>query len=1150
MKHNTLYLNLLAAFILTFVPFRRLEAINDGGRYAEKSVLSSGKWIQLKVTENAVYKLTYDEIKKSGISDPSKVKIYGYGGWILDEDFTKPYVDDLPEVSVYIQKGSDGIFNSGDYLLFYGRGTRKWAYDKNRDVFEHENNPYSTFGSYFMTESESGPKEMGTIPTVSGGSLSIPLNSFDDYALHEIDSVSITKTGRELFGENFVNKVGEQYFSFNIPGITSDPGKARLSFAAAPASGSLGQVSLKIGEEQIMSLNIPAPIDYYQKASLVDSWRAWNGEKSEKITASVSSYNSTGQSIAFLNLIALNVKRNLQYYNEAYTFFRNTESLNNPVKYLIQNVNANCLVWDVTDNFDTRLMQTNLESAQLSFETRSDGVLHEYALIDLNKSFPSPQIVTVEVKNQDLHALPQTDMVILAPTAFLSQAERLAEKHRTHSDLKVTVVDDKLVFNEFSSGTPDATAYRRFMKMFYDRATTNVDKPKYLLLFGDGVFDNRHLTGVNLNPAFYLLTFQVKESVNELYSYGTDDYFGFLDDNDGRNIFSDDLDLGIGRFPVSSLAQADDAVTKVISYIDNKQLGNWKNKLIFTADNTDNNRAGNDFCLHATQADEVAQYIENNNPEYMISKYYMDAYKPVIANGKVTYPEAKKSFLSSLKDGCFLLNYTGHGSTTAWSGEDMLNISDVRQMNYENLPLWITATCDFGWFDGTEVSAGELAFLNKNSGAIALFTTSRVVSSTGNLSINKQLVRNVFKKEDGKHLRLGDILRYSKVALGADYNKLNYVLLGDPALELNYPGWYVQLDAVNGNPVHDDDNVVFKALDAVTLSGTIIDEAGNKANDFSGTMKTIVFDSQQTIESVSTDTEGGHFSFTTYPNMIYTGNNEVKSGSFDFTFTVPLDISYTRNTGKMNFYVSDSQSGKDASGSFQKYVLAGSGDNPNNNEKGPEIIQMFLNTENFRDGDDVNETPFFFADVFDEDGINRTGSGLGHDIMISIDGNPLWTYSLNNYYEPVDDKEGNIGFSIPALTYGRHTLSFRVWDILNNPSVDSLNFNVVKAYKPVIFDLQARENPARTNTYFLLHHDLPETQLEVEIRIYDLTGRSVWSHSEKGSSGFLKYYPVEWTLVNNGGNRVPPGIYVYCAAVRTATSREVTKAKKIIVLGQ
>jgi hypothetical protein len=637
----------------------------------------------------------------------------------------------------------------------------------------------------------------------------------------------------------------------------------------------------------------------------------------------------------------------------------------------------------------------------------------------------------------------------------------------------------------------------------------------------------------------------MKESLDEASSYGTDDYFGFLDDNEGTSVAADGIDLGIGRFPVSTLTKAADAVTKVTTYIDNKLPGNWKNKIIFTADNTDSYTAGSPFCSHAKESNGLAEYMDKEYPEYALSKYYMDAYKPVSVNGKTVYPETKKSFLNKLNEGCFLLNYTGHGSTTAWSAEDMLNITDVRQMNFPALPLWITATCNFGWFDDLITSAGEEAFLNKKGGAIALFTTSRVVYSSSNLEINEQLIKYLFQVDkDGKHLRLGDILRKSKVALRTNYNKLNYVLLGDPALELNYPKMKVQLETINGDTIGNQ-TFSFRALEKITLTGSIVDEEGNKIDGFSGKIKADIYDSKQTIESVFTDTNGKRFSFSAYPSTIYSGDDEVKNGSFDLTFIVPLDISYKKDKGKMTFYAYDTRSFQDACGTFGNYILAGTGDDTYN-ENVPEIVEMFLNTESFKNGDDVNDTPYFFARVSDENGINKSGSGLGHDISICIDNNPAWTYPLNAYYEPISVTEGTVGFSIPGLPAGNHTLSFRVWNIVNIPATDSLNFNVVKGYKPEIFDLQAQNNPTRISTSFQLSHSLPATQLAVEIRVYDLTGRVIWNHTENSSA----VYPIEWNLTSNGGVRVRPGIYLYQAIIKTGTSKEVTKAKKIIVLGQ
>jgi len=1129
-----------------FASFLPAQTMNDGSRYAANSVLATGKWIQLKIKDTGIYKLTYDDIKRQGINDPSKVKIYGYGGWILPEDFTQPYIDDLPEVAVYVDKGSDGVFGSGDYLLFYGRGTTKWTYNPTNGAYEHQNNPYSTFGSYFMTESDTGPKEMDTVP-VSAIPSALPLTVFTDYALYERDSISILNSGRELFGENFISNSGKQSFVFTVPGITSDPGKARLSFAGAPTIATT-PVNLSIDGQSIKTLQVRVPGDYYTKASLVDEWGDWTGDKTEKVTATVT-YNPVGQSAAYLNFIALNMKRSLQFYPTAYTLFRDTLSLSNAVTYSIGSPTASCQVWDVTPNSDFHMMATQLNNGRLEFSTPSSGVLREFAMVDLSKTFPTPEFAGT-VQNQNLHALPQTDMVILTPAVYMQQAQTLADKHNQQSGLKVAVVDDRLVFNEFSSGAPDATAYRRFMKMFYDRATSDADKPKYLLLFGSGIFDNRHLTnaGAKINSNYYLLTYQVKESVNETGSYGTDDYFGFLDDTDGKNISTSTLDIGIGRFPVGSVSQAVDAVNKVTSYMDNKQYGSWKSNLVFSADNTDTPPSG--VAVHANQADQLASYMEQNYPEYMVSKIYIDAYQLVNQNGKLTVPGAKDALLSQIKEGCFLVNYTGHGSTTAWSGEDLLNITDVRKMTSPYLPLWITATCDFGWFDGFDSSGGETAFQNKTSGAIALFTTSRVVNSGSNFTLNDQFIRYLFNKNGGKYLSLGDVFRLSKNKLGGDSNKLNYVLLGDPALTLNYPQWNIRLDSINGDPIPDNESIELKAMDRATFSGVITDETGAPVDNFTGTLNASVFDSQKTYQGITgTKNDGTPFSYKSYPGMVYSGSTDVKNGAFSFTFNVPVDISYSKANGKIGMYAFDKSLGIDASGSFSQYYLSGTNEDYEDPGVGPKIVTMFLNTENFTDGDPVNETPFFYAKVTDEYGINLSGSGTGHNISISIDN--TWTYpNLNDYYQTIDDTSGIVGFSIPELPAGKHKLAFKVWNISNNSTTDTLNFTVVKGYKPIILDLEAYGNPARTDTYFKLTHNLPETTLNVEIGVYDLSGRAVWIHSETGSSGFLQQYPIQWTLVNNAGNRVQPGIYIYRATIRTASSTEVTRAKKIMVLAQ
>ncbi|MDR0769196.1 MAG: type IX secretion system sortase PorU, partial [Dysgonamonadaceae bacterium] len=1100
-----LCVQLFVLLILCLSPLHHLFAESN---YAETSILSSGNWYQMKTDGNGIYKLTYDEMKKY-LNDPSKVKIYGYGGWILDENFTKPsYIDDLPEVSVYINKGSDNVFNSGDYLLFYGRGTVKWTYNPANDAFEHENNPYSTFGSYFLTEGESGPKEMTTILSVSNPDTTVSV--FDDYALHERDLTTIANTGRELFGESFAGQSTRQQFSFSIPGITSDQGKIQLSFAAAPKA--TATVTLSAGKVPVVSLPIltMASDSPYTKARVVEKWENWDGEKTDPVTITVD-YNAGG-AFANLNYIVLNMKRTLQFYNTSFTFFRNRESQTQNVRYAIDKTKASIQVWDITGNFDAQLMQTTLDGTRLHFTAQANAdTLREYVMVDPSGAFPSPKIVGEKIPSQNLHALPQTDMVILTPSVYLAQAEVLAAKHREKSGLKVEVVEERQVFNEFSSGTPDASAYRRLMKMFYDRAADEQEKPKYLLLFGDGMFDNRFLEPKvkNLDPKYYLLTYQMRESVDELKSYGSDDYFGLLEDgNPAAASLSGTLCLGIGRFPVNSVDQAENAVNKVIAYMNDTKSGNWKSNLVFTADDTG---ADDPAWQHTRQSNTLADYMYEKYPEYVVHKYFMDAYRPVSVNGKTTYPDAKKAFLKSLNNGCFLVNYTGHGNTSAWSAEDMLNITDVRQMDFENLPLWITATCDFGWFDGISASGGEAAFLNKKSGAIALYTTSRVVNSGGNFDINQKLIHYLFLTDPaGKHLRLGDVLRESKNALQGD-NKFNYILLGDPALELNYPKMKVKVETVNGEVV-DDDNTkfAFKALEKITVTGSIVDDDGNKANGFSGELRASIFDGKQETKSYRS-LNNEYFSFASYPNMISQTKTNVANGSFSFSFTVPLDISYAvddsasyaNKNGKMNFYATLDGGKSDAFGNFSNYILSGTSE-VDPDWTGPQIKEMYLNTNDFKDGGNVNETPYFYARVYDETGINVSGTGFGHDFLISIDGKADRTYyqSQHDFELTSDGDNWLIGFSIPHLPAGKHVLSFHVWDIMNNPTVDTLHFNVIKGYQPTIVDLYAKGNPAKTSTIFVLSHNLPETLLNVDIRVYDLAERIVWNRSQQAASTF------------------------------------------------
>ena len=762
-------------------------------------------------------------------------------------------------------------------------------------------------------------------------------------------------------------------------------------------------------------------------------------------------------------------------------------------------------------------------------------------LVQTNQTFPSPEVVG-EVASSNLHGLEQRDMIIISAPSLVQQAERLAVAHREKDGLTVEVVTPEAIYNEFSSGTPDATAYRRLMKMFYDRSSSLGNPPKYLLLFGDGIYDNRGISGEvqGVSRSNMLLTFQSQESLN-VYSYATDDYFAFLEDNSGSNFSRDKMCLGVGRFPIRTVTEATQMVDKTISYMENKDSGSWKNNVTFVAD--DGNNEDSFTTNHMKQADQLAEAIEEMQPGFLVNKVYFDAYK---RSSLGTYPDVHNEIEKLLKSGQLLINYTGHGSTTHWADESVWTQTDINNSSYKHLPVWVTATCDFTRFDDVTTSAGESVFLNPTSGGIALFTTTRVVFSGNNANLNKALIDNLFQEDANSRYTLGEAMMYTKRQLN-DSNKLNFILIGDPALKFAYPEYKARVTAVNGEAVSDEP-FEFKALSRITVEGEILNPSDSFAADFTGVLSSTIFDSQSSITTLGNSSE--KFTYLDYPNTIYIGRDSVRNGKFSFTFMVPKDISYSNKKGKLNLYASSET--KEAQGSFFDFIVGGTSDTAETDTIGPEIRQIYLNDSSFVSGDKVNTTPYFVAKLWDKSGVNITGSSVGHDMMLTIDSMPSMSYNLNSYYAllPDSENEGLVQFSIPELEPGMHTAEFKVWDILNNSTTYTFTFEVAEGLKPNLIELYATPNPARDQVEFFLHHNRPESNLKVTVMVYDMTGKFLWSTEKSGSSELFKAYIVTWNLTDNGGRRLRPGVYLYRAAISTNNSKEATKANKLIILAQ
>jgi hypothetical protein len=766
---------------------------------------------------------------------------------------------------------------------------------------------------------------------------------------------------------------------------------------------------------------------------------------------------------------------------------------------------------------------------------------------NLSGSFATPEYV-YNITNQDHHADEAADMIIIIPTSqkLLAQAKRLADFHTAHDSMRVRIVPADELYNEFSSGTPDANAYRRYLKMLYDRAQTDDDMPRYLLLFGDCMWDNRMLTSDcrNLNPDDYLLCFESENSFNKITCYVDDGFFCLLDDGEGADPQrSDKLDVAVGRFPVTTEEEAKVMVDKTISYAQNANAGAWQNVLMFMGDDGNNN-------LHMKDVDEVAEDIAGRYPGYQIKKVMWDAYKGVATSTGNTYPEVTRIIKQQQAAGALIMDYSGHGREDQISHERVLNLKDFESFTNKNLPLWITASCDIMPFDGVEPTIGETAVLNPKGGAVAFFGTTRTVYANYNKVINMAFLRLVLSRENGKPMTLGEAQRRAKnlmITTGADRttNKLQYSLLGDPALSLNLPSLKVVVDSINDVAVSaSGSNAYLKAGDIARVSGYIEHGEG-----FDGVLTAVVRDSRQLITGrLNASAEADDpVEFYDRMNILYNGSDSVRNGQFNFSFAVPKDINYADDNGLMNFYAVNADHSLIANGANGNYIVGGSND-VGTDSVGPKIY-CYLNTPDFENGGRVNVTPYFVAQLKDEDGINATGNGIGHDLQLVIDGDASKTYNLNEHfqYDFGTYTSGTVAFSIPELEPGKHSLMFRAWDVQNNSSTATLDFTVVKALTPSIESVGVSVNPASTSTTFIINHNMNGSLIDVTVDVFDVSGRLLWTHSESGVSTDGAY-TVDWDLRQDNGGRLQTGVYLYRVRVASDGSAEASKARKLIVI--
>lgn len=1107
----------------------------DLSHYASESVLSQGHWVKISVAESGLYRIPASTLRKWGFSDPSKVRVHGYGGQRIDDALTAAnYIDDLPAVNISVS--ADGS------IVFYGVGPHKWD---NGDVSTRQSNPYSTVGYYFLCESGAEIPAMGKTGQPGSNAQSC---TFTERIQHEQDLVSPGEGGVMLVGEDF-RYTPSRTFRFDLPDLngrvnimvsfvaTTFGAPSRLSFTA-------NGTPLESNSTDVIGASDASSEVYGTETRTVHNL----GEISGPLELTISHSASTVVHNAWLNFIAVNYDRSLRMTDKALTFSTDTRELR------LADASGWVRIWDVTDPLDIREVDYELEGNDALW-TATQGGRRDYAAWADGSRLPEPTLVGT-VANQNLHSAECPDMVIFTHPAWRSQAERIAELHRGAPDnLSVIVADAEEVYNEFSSGAPDVSGLRKYLKMLYDRGSAEGSPLRYVLLMGRMTYDERHLTaGVKSLGAPTLPAWQQRDeklSLKAELGYATDDFLAMLEDDSGTRLGADKLSVAVGRMPVTSSASAKVMTDKIIDYARRPPAGAWKNRVMALADDLDGG-------VHYKQTEWFMNGIErqSDNP-YLLEKVYLPAFEK--SNG--VYQSAREKMYRTLNDGVAWWTFIGHATNHSWTADGMLTYSDINNMYLRHLPFIYAATCNFLRWDSNTQSGGEILMNERNGGVIGMISATRPVYITYNGYFSYAMGAELSRRDSaGRLQRIGEIYRRAKNNIRAiddngsvgisvlnNENRLRYVLMGDPALRLATPDNLVAIESVNGVSVDGPDQIVIPARGMPVIKGVVTGPDGAVLSDFNGTLLLDLYDATKSTTLDDDDYEKMH-PFDEHGEKLFSGSCRVVNGEFMLTVAMPSDITDNFREATIALYAYSDDSMVEASGIDRNCYVYGFDEEAAEDNESPVIELLAINHPTFRDGDQVNSDPMVIASISDNVGINLSMAGIGRQMSIMIDDKRSYN-DVPYYFTPASDGSpaGTVAYPLEGLTEGDHTLRFRVFDTNGNSSTKTINFVVRDGLSPTVFDIYSDANPATTEANFYLAHNRPEGMLTVTVSVYNLLGHKLWEQTSTARSDMYISSPVTWDLTDGTGRRVPRGIYLYRATVTADGENYSTASRKIAV---
>jgi hypothetical protein len=1136
-------LKLIEGKVQSNTNFKALEELSN-------SVLNEGTWFKFKIPESGIYEITFQKLIELGILneplDSKKLSVFSNQSKMLPFIVGEDKIEDLKEIPLNFKNLNGTEFGDSSSFRFYAEGNGYVFKDENDNFIKKEINLYSDTNFIFLNINSNSNKLVNqSDPTSAQTTL------FDNESLfhNEKELSNFIKSGRIWVGEPFTENSIKISYPINKP-LLNNVLKLKYKVCARSDTYLNNKISLILEGDTVgvSQINKVSSIYYndYAKFSEKDVSIPEFSFKGDSLNLELF-YHQTNNPLAWIDYVTLNYFERISTENKnriisIYSPNNLSSSIN--VKSDLNDYE----VWDVSDIFSTTILPTSKNDSGFSFVSLLDTT-KKFIIVE-KKTYPFP-VFQNKIANQNLHNSSPSNYIIITIPQFEKQAQKLIELHKRKDGLSGEIFFTEDIFNEFACGRPEASAIRNFIKTLYDKGKGTSDSLQYVLLMGEGSYDNKNRLNNNIN---FIPTFQSNNSTKLTNSYVTDDIYGLMDEGEGDYSNGDLLDIAVGRFPIENALQAEEIVNKIYEYYDEyviestinereKELltsnGAWKNNIVFIADDED-------FNEHMRQSNSLSERVDTSIKNFNTKRIFLDAYPQEITSTGEVSPVTNEKLIKQFHDGVLIANYTGHGGERGWTSERIFLKKDIVSMKNRNkLPLFMTATCEFSRFDNPEnVSAGELLLLQPRGGAIALFTTVRLVFSIPNFKLNETFYKVLESSIKHSQITIGDLFRKTKVQNNGGTNDRNFTLLGDPALKLAFPLYKIKLDST----ITEDRNDSIKALSVPKLYGHIENSSGDLMTSFNGELEVILYDKKKAIETLGDDHSIGSFNFTTREDILFKGKTYVRNGHFSTQIFIPKDTRQDYGSARFSFYAVDSMVG-DASGHDESIIIGGTSLKAANDHVGPEI-EIYLDDSTFTFGDNVSTSPVFIANLLDSSGINIIPNDIGKDISLIIDERTDLNFLLNQYYKPSEStyQKGEVIFPLEELDEGRHSLIFKVFDNQNNSSKAYTEFIIENNPKLALNNVLNYPNPFTTTTGFYFDHNQTLDELEVLIEIFTISGKLIKTILSDFDASSKRIGPIQWNGLDDFGTRIGRGVYIYKVQVKNSIGENEEVVEKLVIL--